>query len=107
MMAVREACPACESLQFKKNGHIHNGKQNHQCKTCGRQFVLCVTQRLVPAEDRTLVERLLCENISLHRICRVVGVSMRWLMDFVNACFTALPDHLYVEPVTSPQGVII
>jgi insertion element IS1 protein InsB len=107
MMVVREACPACESQQFKKNGHIPNGTQNHQCKACGRQFVLLATQRLVPAEDRTLVERLLCEKISLHGICRVVGVSMRWLMDFVNACFTALPDHLYVEPVTSPQAVII
>jgi insertion element IS1 protein InsB len=107
MMVVREACPACKSQQFKKNGHIHNGKQNHQCKTCGRQFVLLATQRLVPAEDRTLVERLLGEKISLHGICRVVGVSIRWLMDFMSACFTALPDHLYVQPVTSPHAVII
>src|SRR6266571_754781 len=92
-MLMREACPACGSQQFKKNGHIHNGKQNHQCKACGRQFALLVTQRLVPAEDRTLVERLLCEKISLHGICRVVGVSIRWLMDFVSARFTALPDQ--------------
>jgi hypothetical protein len=99
MMVVREACPACGSQQFKKNGHIHNGKQNHQCKACGRQFVLFATQRLVPAGDRTLVERLLCEKISLHGICRVVGVSIRWLMDFVSARFTALPDHLYANRV--------
>jgi insertion element IS1 protein InsB len=107
MMVLREACPTCGSQQFKKNRHIHTGKQNHQCKACGRQFVLLVTQRLVPAEDRTLVERLLCEKISLHGICRVVGVSIRWLMDFVSARFTALPDHLYVQPATSPQAVII
>jgi insertion element IS1 protein InsB len=69
--------------------------------------VLLATQRLVPAEDRTLVERLLCEKISLHGICRVVGVSIRWLTDFVSARLTALPDHLYVQPVTSPQAVII
>jgi insertion element IS1 protein InsB len=106
-MLMREACPARGSRQFKKNGHIHNGKQNHQCKACGRQFVLLVTQRLVPAEDRTLVERLLCEKISLHGICRVVGVSIRWLLDFVSARFTTLPDHLYVQPATSPQAVII
>ncbi len=23
---------------IRKNGHIHNGKQHHQCKDCGRQF---------------------------------------------------------------------
>jgi len=32
-------CPKCCSSKIKKNGHIHNGKQNHQCNDCGRQFV--------------------------------------------------------------------
>jgi insertion element IS1 protein InsB len=107
VMLRREACPACGSQQFKKNGHIHNGKQNHRCKACGRQFVLLATQHLVLAEDRALVERLLCEKISLHGICRVVGVSIRWLMDFVSACFLALPNHLYRQPATSSRAVII
>lgn len=92
---------------FKTNGHIHHGKQNHHCKTCGRQLVLLATQCLVPTEDCTLVERLLCEKLSVHGICRVVGVSIRWLMDFVSARLTALPDHLSVQPATSPHVVII
>ncbi|MCZ6873355.1 MAG: IS1 family transposase, partial [bacterium] len=40
-MAIRELCPRCESDKFKENGHIHNGKQNHLCHDCGRQFVDC------------------------------------------------------------------
>jgi hypothetical protein len=32
-MVIREVCPRCKSATYKKNGHIHNGKQNHQCKT--------------------------------------------------------------------------
>ncbi|MCT7968487.1 hypothetical protein NG799_19440 [Laspinema sp. D1] len=32
-------CPRCGSHNIRKNGHIHNDKQNHQCKDCGRQFV--------------------------------------------------------------------
>jgi insertion element IS1 protein InsB len=107
VMLRREACPACGSQQFKKNGHIHNGKQNQRCKACGRQFVLLATQHLVPAEDRALVERLSCEKISLHGICRVVAVSIRWLMDFVSACFLVLPNHLYRQPATSSRAVII
>jgi uncharacterized Zn finger protein (UPF0148 family) len=31
-MIIRDACPACGSTRFKKNGHTHNGKQNSQCK---------------------------------------------------------------------------
>ena len=33
-------CPDCHSSNIKKNGFTHYGKQNHRCKTCGRQFVL-------------------------------------------------------------------
>jgi insertion element IS1 protein InsB len=106
-MVVREACPACGSERFKRNGHIHTGQQNHQCKACGRQFVLHADNRVIGDEQRTLVERLLCEKISLHGICRAVGVSMRWLMGFIVARFAALPDHLHVQPVASPRDVLI
>jgi insertion element IS1 protein InsB len=106
-MTVREACPECGSQQFKRNGHIHNGKQNHQCKVCGRQFVLVAINRVISEEHRTLVERLLCEKISLHGICRTIGVSIRWLMDFMVACFAAVPEHLHVQPVAACGEVLL
>ena len=106
-MGLREVCPECRSERFKKNGHIHTGKQNHQCKKCGRQFVLHAGNRTIGADQRAMVERLLCEKISLHGICRAVGVSLRWLMDFIVARFAALPDHLHVLPVVTPREVII
>ncbi|MEW5804559.1 MAG: IS1 family transposase, partial [bacterium] len=31
--------PSCGSVNIKKNGHIHNGKQNYQCRDCGRESV--------------------------------------------------------------------
>jgi len=107
VIVVREACPACGAERFKKNGHIHNGKQNYCCKACGRPFVLDANNRVVGAEQRTLVERLLCEKISLHGICRAVDVSIRWLMHFIGSCFAMLPNHLHARPVASPCDVII
>jgi len=80
-VSMRDACPECGAQQFKKNGHIHNGKQNHQCKECGRQFVLDATKRVIVEEQRTVVQRLLREKISLHGICRAMGVSIRWLIN--------------------------
>jgi insertion element IS1 protein InsB len=106
-MSIRDACPECRSERFKKNGHIHNGKQNHQCKDCGRQFVVDATKRVIDEEERRLAERLLCEKISLHGICRTIGVSIRWLMDFIAACFAALPEHLHVKPVASSREVLL
>lgn len=106
-MVVRDACPACSSQQFKKNGHIHTGKQNHRCKACGRQFVVHAENRLIAEDQRTLVARLLLEKISLHGICRVVGVSIRWLMDFMGGRFEAAPEHLHVQLPGRPHDVII
>jgi insertion element IS1 protein InsB len=106
-MVIRETCPRCESPKYKKNGHIHNGKQNHQCQACGRQFVERFEQSLISDDTRALIERLLVERISLRGICRAVGVGLKWLLGFLVHCVEALPEHLNVQPMTSHPDVMI
>ena len=106
-MVIRDECPRCQSPQHKKNGHIHNGKQNHQCHACGRQFVDGFEQDLISADTRALIEHLLVERISLRGICRAVGVHLKWLLGFLVQCFEALPDHLHVQPVASNGDVML
>jgi insertion element IS1 protein InsB len=106
-MVIRDVCPRCQSSKYKKNGHIRNGKQNHQCQDCGRQFVECFEQYLIPDDTRALIERLLVERISLRGICRAVGVKLKWLLGFLVQCFEALPDHLHVQPITCHGDVMI
>ena len=106
-MNVRDACPQCASQQFTKNGHTHDGKQNHQCKACGQQGGLDTGSRVIAEEQRRLVELLRCEKISLHGMCRAVGVRIRWLMRLLVPCFAALPDHLHVQPVAAPRDGIL
>jgi hypothetical protein len=93
-MIIRDVRPRCMSPRYKKNGHIHNGKQNHQCQDRGRQFVDCFEQYLVSDETRDLIERLLLERLSLRGICRAVGVGLKWLLGFMVTCSEDLPDHL-------------
>jgi insertion element IS1 protein InsB len=106
-MIVREACPTCGSTGFKKNGQIHSGQQNHQCKACGRQFVADAIDRIIAHEQRTLIEHLLRERISLRGICRAVGVSLTWLLRFMVECFATCPDHLYVRLPNRPTDVVL
>ena len=75
-MIFRDVYPCCQPPNYKKNSHIHNGKQNHQGKDCGRWFVDCFEQYLVSDETRGLIERLLLERLSLREICRAVGVDL-------------------------------
>jgi insertion element IS1 protein InsB len=106
-MVIRDVCPRCQSPKYKKNGHIHNGKQNHRCRDCGRQFVEHCEQSLISDDTRALIERLLVERISLRGICRAVGVKLKWLLGFLIQCVEALPAHLHVQPVTYHGNVII
>ena len=77
-------CPTCGSEHSIKNGSVHNGKPKHQCKSCGRQFVVNPTNSPVSKEIKQLIDRLLLERISLRGIARVTQISWFWLQDYVN-----------------------
>ena len=100
-------CPTCDSTNTKKNGHIHNGKQNHYCKQCFRQFVLNREQILISDAKKERIRKLLLERIPLRGICRVEGVSLRWLLSFVVDLYDELPDDLNFEIKAQAAGLII
>ena len=77
-------CPTCSSRHLIKNGSVHNGKPKHQCKSCGRQFVVNPTKITVSQKIKQLIDRLLLERISLRGIARVTQISWSWLQDYVN-----------------------
>ena len=104
-MVIPESCPACGSTRYKKNGHTRQGKQNHLCKNCERQFSAGAENLLIAAERRTEIANLLRERLSLRGICRAVGVSLTWLLHFMVECFVSCPDHLYVRPSARPGKV--
>ncbi len=43
-MRLREACPECGSTQYKKQVHMHNGTQNHQCLVDSPDYLICQEQ---------------------------------------------------------------
>jgi len=87
-------CPSCQSGSIKRNGHIHNGKQNHQCLACGRQFVLNPQNKRISDEVKSRVRQALLERVSLEGICRIFDISMPWLLNFINQIIKELPQNL-------------
>jgi hypothetical protein len=59
--------------------------------------VASAEDRIIADEQRTLIEPLLRERISLRGICRAVGVSLTWLLRFMVERFAACPEHLHVQ----------
>ena len=85
-------CPECQLSHIKKNGHTHYGKQNHQCLICGRQFV--IREETVSEQTKELIKKLLLERLSLRGICRVLGVSLCWLLNFIESLYLANTEDL-------------
>lgn len=96
-------CPSCGSSAYKLNGHIHTGKQNHQCKECSRQFVLEPGQKLISDSDKEKINKLLLERISLAGIARVMQVSETWLLDYVSTLYAAQADDLNAQIPTKEE----
>lgn len=90
-------CPNCGSEKTVKNGHIHNGKQRFLCKSCGRQFILKPTKKVIDQETRERIDRLLLEKVPLAGIARVEGVSESWLQRYVNQKYESVPRQVEVE----------
>src|SRR5437764_4011735 len=94
------SCPQCGLSHNKRNGHTHYGKQNHQCLACGRQFV--EDSQHITAEDRQMIKRLLLERLSLLGICRVMDISLLWLLHFIAESQHTPDCHLCV-PQAKPS----
>jgi len=98
-------CPSCASLLVKKNGHIHNGKQNHRCLACQRQFVVEPDQKIIDDHTKVLVRRTLLERVSLEGVCRIFNVSMPWLLGFIDEVVATLPEDLNAQVVKENDDI--
>ena len=91
-------CPSCQSPPVKKNGHLHNGKQNFRCKECGRQFVADTQKKTISDHDQQMIKNLLSERLSLRGMCRALQVSLTWLLHFFREVTDETPDEVGVTP---------
>ena len=90
-------CPSCEGTKTVKNGHIHNGKQRHMCRDCGRQFVTNSSKKVIGEETKGRIDKLLLEKIPPAGIARVMDVSETWLQGYVNKKYAAVEQHVEVK----------
>ncbi len=98
MIAKKPSCPSCASKRIIKNGCIHNGKQNHKCKDCGRQFVEAPQNKIISEATKELIDKLLLEKLPLAGIARVAEVSEPWLQGYVNQKYEAVPKQVESKP---------
>ena len=100
-------CPSCASLLVKKNGHIHNGKQNHRCLACHRQFVLQPDQKIIDDHTKALIRRTWLERVSLEGVYRIFNVSMPYLLGFIDEVVATLPEDLNAQVIREDDDMVV
>ena len=89
------SCPHCFGTKVKKNGkNTTKKKQKFKCKDCKRTFVIDGNKWLISVEERIYIDKMLAERISLRGICRVMGISLSWLLSYVKSLYAKLRDDL-------------
>lgn len=85
-------CPACSSLNIKKNGINKQRKQRYQCKLCGKQFILKYQYRAYFHYLRQLIVPMCLNGSGIRDISRVLRISATTVMKVIKAEAENLTD---------------
>jgi hypothetical protein len=98
-------CHYCLSTKVIKKGlNTTKKKQRFKCCNCKKQMVLDGYKWFVNEYNKEILNRLLGERLSLRGICRVLGLSLSWLMIYIKLIYNALPDDLNFMPIINKKG---
>ena len=98
MSTALPACPSCQSEDVVRNGRTRHQKQNYKCRDCGRQFVENPQWRMISAETKGIIDRLLLEKLPLAGIARALQISELWVQQYVNQKYPQVSQEVQVRP---------
>lgn len=84
-------CPACSSLNIKKNGINKQRKQRYRCNGCGKQFILEYRYRAYLKQIRELVLPMCLNGSGIRDISRVLRISATTVMKLISQAANNLP----------------
>ena len=92
-------CPKCGSEHIRKNG-IKQGKQNHICADCGRQFINPSEQtKAFPETTKQTCLKMYLNGMGFRAIESVMGVHHTTVIDWVKQKGKKLPDSIAPENI--------
>ena len=92
-------CLKCGSKYIRKNG-IKQGKQNHICAECSRQFINPSEQtKALPETTKQTYLKMYLNGMGFRAIERIVGVQHTTVIDWVRQKGKKLPDSIASENV--------
>ena len=98
MCEKKERCPYCLGTNLRPKGWKTKAKGKRQrrfkCQDCKKHILLGGRKWYVSDEQLELLQKLLLERISLRGICRVIGISLSWLLFYLKKLYASQSDDL-------------
>jgi transposase-like protein len=102
MEEIKMQCPECESTHIRKNGINKQGKQNHICVTCSRQFIDSYEkQKGYDEETKRECLTAYVKGMGFRGIERLKGVHHTTIINWVKSVGNLLP--VAYDPETIPE----
>ena len=93
-------CPECESTHIRKNGINKQGKQNHICVTCSRQFIDSYEkQKGYDEETKRECLTAYVNGMGFRGIERLKGVHHTTIINWVKSVGNLLPVAYDLETI--------
>jgi len=96
-------CPACSSLNIKKNGINKQTKQRYRCNGCGKQFILKYSYRAYLKQIRELIVPMSLNGSGIRDTARVLRISATTVMRVICREAKLLPTIKFPERVADVE----
>ena len=89
-------CPKCGKNEIRENGH-RRGKQNYQCKSCGRQFIEYYSEMGYPSQVKEIAIAMYLNGNGFRAIERIIGVNHNTVIRWVRQAGKKLSRNQHLD----------
>ena len=89
-----QRCPYCLGTNLRPKGWSRKKKRRQKCQDCKKHFIQGGKSWFVSNSQIELIKDLLAERLALRAICRVVKISLSWLLHYIKKLYKEQPDDL-------------
>ncbi len=89
-----QRCPYCLGTNLQPKGWSRQKKRRLKCRDCKKHITQEGKNWFVNATQIELIDKLLLERLALRGICRVVGISLSWVLAYIKKLYKNQPNDL-------------
>jgi insertion element IS1 protein InsB len=88
----KKRCPYCLGTKLQPRGWSRKKERRLKYKDCKKHLTQGGKSWFISLPQIALIDTLLLERLALRGICRVVGVSLSWVLSYIKKLYKKQPN---------------